>query len=146
MRMRPTCQQGVEGADCEGLGENQDKGGVKSLLTRLRGKLNIHTVKAKDDSSRSPLELLSGIMGTGPLTHHTGMPPMWGATVVSALHAVWALAAVAHSRKQLVDLGAHRYILTMLSSVVQTNERRFEGKTATQVKCVRRVRNAPRGV
>jgi hypothetical protein len=37
---------------------------------------------------------------------------------------VWALAAVAHTRKQLVDLGAHRYILSMLGSVVQTNENR----------------------
>jgi hypothetical protein len=140
------CRQGVEGADCEGLGEKQENGGVKSLLGRLRGKLNIHTVKPQGDSGRSPLELLSGIMGTGPLSHHTAMPPTWGATVVSALHAVWALAAVAHSRKQLVDLGAHRYILIMLSSVVHTNEKRLEGKTTAQVKCVWRVRNAALGM
>ena len=40
---------------------------------------------------------------------------------------------MAHSRKQLVDLGAHRHVLTLLSALVHTNEKKLEGKTAAQV-------------
>jgi hypothetical protein len=75
--------QGLGSDDCEGLGE---KSNVKSVLSRIKGKLNIVAKEAVE--SKSTMELLGGILGTGHLTHQTDMPPMWGATVVSALHAV----------------------------------------------------------
>lgn len=59
------------------------------------------------------------------------IPPMWGATVTHAVHAVWALAARSLARKQLVDMGAHRNVLAVLASLVLANDASLKVRTTS---------------